>query len=261
MKPIRYFYILTILVTACATPAPIVRLSPSAVGNKEYWNLGQHFIYATDNNILYECGFNRIENNKLIFDVKITNQSDTDVLIDPASFKEEVFGKDSMIFAEYNAFDPELVLLSLNMDQNIQEAKAKNAAVFSICSSIITAGATIAVAASDKKEEEKESAYNTLDAANSIAQTASGEAIESANIRSEKNWTQQKSLSEAFLRKTTLPKGYYIDGEVHFPYKQDATGYNVILKSENSEVNFHFQQTKIFRLPFDSNNGSYSGNL
>jgi len=256
MKINIYSCILIIVVYACATPAPVIRLSPSTVENSDYWNLGQHFVYASDNNILYECGFNRVENNKLIFDVKITNQSDTTILIDPAVFMQEVYNNDNKLIVKTNAFDPELVLIGLNINENIEKAKAKNAAAFMIGAAIISAGALVAVSASNKSEEKKEVMYNSIDASKTVTEVAAGAAVVSSSARAEDNWTQHKSLSEAFLRKTTLAKGYYIDGEVHFQYNEDATWYRLIFQAEKSQVDFNFRQSKIYNIP----QLGYSGN-
>jgi hypothetical protein len=249
MKINIYCYMLIIVVYACATPAPVIRLSPSTVENSDYWNLGQHFVYASDNNILYECGFNRVENNNLIFDVKITNQSDTTILVDPALFMQEVYNNDNKLIVKTNAFDPELVLVGLNINENIEKAKAKNAAAFMIGAAIISAGALVAVSASNKSEEKKEVMYNSIDASRTVTEGTAGAAMVSASARAEDNWTQHKSLSEAFLRKTTLAKGYYIDGEVHFQYNEDATWYRLIFQADKSQVDFNFRQSKIYNIP------------
>jgi hypothetical protein len=256
MKTIFYSYILIIILTACATPAPVVRLAPSTVENKDYWNLGQHFVYASDNNILYECAFNRIENNKLIFDVKITNQSDTSVLVDPALFRQEVYNNDNKLIAQNNAYDPEMVLVGLNINENREHARVKNADAFMIGAAILSAGAVVAVASSNKNEEKKKDMYNSIDATNSVAQYTAGETMVGASVRAEDNWTQHKSLSEAFLRKTTLAKGFYIDGEVHFQYNEDATWYRIIFNANKSQVDFNFRQSKIYNIPGYSDRGN-----
>jgi hypothetical protein len=249
MKKSILWYILIIVISGCASQEPVIRLSPSTVDNKDYWSLGQHFVYASDNNILYECSFNRIYNNKLIFDVKITNQSDTSVLVDPSLFYQEIYKNESDKIAQNNAYDPELILVGLQLDQNMQNARAKNAAVFFIGAALLTTGALIAIESSHKNEIEKEVECNEIEATNAIAQTASIATMASSDIKAEDSKIQQGSLSDAFLRKTTLAKGFFIDGEVHFPYYDNAMWYHLFFTSGNSQVDFHFRQSKIYSIP------------
>lgn len=129
------------------------------------------------------------------------------------------------------------------------QARAKNATAFFISAAIISAGAIVAIAASKKNEVQKEQTYNSIDATNTLVETSTVAIAENADVRSENNWTTRKSLSEAFLRKTTLLKGYFIDGEVHFPYYGDANWYRLVFSVGKSKVDFHFKQKLIHYQP------------
>ncbi len=244
MKKIKYIVVI-FLIGGCAVPAPIIKLTPSTIQNKDYWNMGQQFVFTSNKNIWFDCAFNRVENGRIIYDVKVTNESDTAILVDPSLFFQRVFLNDSFKIAENHALDPEFILTRLQMDENIAVANSKNATAFAVTSAIITGGAVIAVASSKKDDETKEKMVNTIVASNDLAQVSASYAREDADIRSENNWTMRKSLAERFLRKTTLPKGYYIDGEVHFTYFDNTKWYEIVLVAESAEATFLFKQNII----------------
>lgn len=250
MKNILPVIVLFLLVLAgCAVPAPLVKVTPSTLENKDYWNMGQQFLYTNSKDVWFDCAFNRLEGNKLIFDVKINNLSDTTVLVDPAQFLQSVYVNDTVKSGLNYAFDPEEVLTQLKLDENVSVAKAKNGAAFGICSAIIATGAVVAVATSKKDERKKEELINTISAASDVAQVAAVATVESANARADNSWTTRRSLEDQFLRKTTLPKGYYIDGEVHFPYIPTAKWYDITFPVGKSKATFLFRQQFVYPQP------------
>ena len=246
MKTLIKIAAIVLLFIGCAVPAPIIKLSPSTVENKDYWNQGQQFVYATDNNVWFDCAFNRIENNKLIFDVKIVNKADSATLVDPAKFVQQVYANDSLKVAERTADDPESVLLYLNIQENLASAESKNAATVGICSAILLTGVAVAVVASNKNECRKENTNNNSFVSDVVASTVSSAIAQDVDSRAGSNWVYRKSLAEAFLRKTTLAKDFYIDGEVHFPYYPTAKWYRLVFSSGNSKADFLFKQLIIY---------------
>lgn len=245
MKPFKYI-VAFLFLTACAVPEPLVKLNPSTIENQDYWNLGEQFVFHNDKNVWYDCAFNRMDNNTIVYDVKITNMSDSAILVDPISFIQRVYIVDSVMYAYDNATDPEWVLSFLALDERKAVAAGKNANTLALCSAVLTVGATVAVAVSDNKKEDKEKAIEAIGDVNQIVQVSSESVAESADIRAQDNWTVRKSLEECFLRKTTLPKGFYIEGEVHFPYYKKAKWYDVVLTSENTKATFLFKQRLIY---------------
>jgi len=246
MRNILQLCLMLLILTGCAVPAPFVKVTPSTIENKDYWDMGQQFVFANNKNVWFDCAFNRIENGKLIFDVKVNNQSDTAILVDPARFLQMVYKDDTIKSGEHYAYDPEETLMLLRLDENAANAKAKNATAFGICSAIIAVGATVAVVSSKKDDETKAKVVNTIGVASDLVQTATALTVDASNIRAENNWTVRKSLDEQFLRKTTLPKGYFIDGEVHFPYVAEAKWYNIIFEAGKSKADFLFKQKLIY---------------
>jgi len=255
MRIIIKIAIIAIIFTRCAVPAPITKLTPSTIENKDYWNMGQQFVYASDKSVWFDCAYNRMENNKLIFDVKVTNMADTFILVDPTKFKMQVYFNDTFVGGENHAFDPEDVLLNLKISENVASAGAKNAATVGLISAILITGAAVAVAASADHSsdrhyqnhiERKENALSTALITNEVAQVAASSMAEESNIRADNNWTYRKSLAETFLRKTTIRKGFYIDGEVHFPYYPGAKWYRLVFSSGKSTADFLFKQKIIY---------------
>lgn len=245
MKPISII-VITFLLTGCAVPEPLVKLSPSTIQNQDYWNLGQQFVYSNDKNIWFDMGFNRVEYNTIIYDVKITNLSDSAILVDPATFVQYGYKNDSLKITSDNASDPEFILSFLVLDENIANARARNASTVSLFSAVVATGASVAVVVAEKNEEKKEQLLETIDVANTVTQISSNAVEESSNIRAENNWNKRCSLAEALLRKTTLPSGFYIDGEVRFPFHKEATWYTVNLKANKAKSTFFFKQKLIY---------------
>lgn len=246
MKKSKIRFVVLLLLGGCAVPAPVVKLTPSTIENKDYWNMGQQFVFTNNQNVWFDCAFNRCERGKLIFDVKITNESDTAVLVDPVAFYQEVFKNDTARIASDPATDPEVFLELLQLNENTNIARAKNARALSICSAVISTGASVAVVSSKKSDEEKVNALDAIRASNTLTQIAATSMGEAADIRAQDNWTTRRSLSEAFLRKTTLPSGSYIDGEVHFPYNQYARWYRLVFSAGKAMADFHFRQRLIY---------------
>jgi hypothetical protein len=249
MKNIFYLFALPIILVSCATPSPIIRLTPSTLQTKDYWNLGQQFVYSKDNNVWFDCAFNRYENGKLIFDVKVINESDTAVLVDPILFQQEVYKNDTLFITRYGADNPELVLFNLKVNENVAAANAKNATTLGICSLLIGGGAMIAVAASKKDADVKERVIDVIANATDIAIASTSATSDNEDARANDNWYQRKTLSELFLRKTTLPSGFFIDGEVHFPYNPIANWYRLIFVAGNSKADFLFKQSITYPSP------------
>lgn len=242
---IVYFIIIAVLLASCAVPAPIIKLTPSTIQNKDYWNLGQQFVFAENRNVWFDCAFNRIENGKIIYDVKITNESDSAVLVDPVFFMQQVFKNDSLLIGSNFAENPEMTLLNLELQENVDQAHTKNVTAAAITSAVILLGVGIAVAASSSSDEPAQETYVET----SSVEEEPVEFFENTNetnVRTWNNWTNRTYLAERFLRKTTLPKGYFVDGEVHFPYDQNALWYRLIFKAGKAETDFFFKQYMIY---------------
>jgi hypothetical protein len=235
-------FILLIGISSCSTPTPIVKLTPSTLDTKDYWNMGQHFVFSTHKGVWFDCAFNCIDKDKIVYDVKISNESDTAILVDPELFHQKVYLNDSVVISHDYADSPETILDNLKWNENVAIAQTKNANILSICSTIISVGASIAVATSNKGVDKKINTLNAIAASNDLIQVSSASMAESANVRSADNWTRKKMLNEAFLRKTTLPKGTYIDGEVHFPYHKNANWYDLVFAVGNAKAYFYFKQ-------------------
>lgn len=246
MKTIIYIISTALVFTSCITSNPIVKLTPNIAPNQEYWKLGQQFVYAKTDNVWFDCAFNRKEGDKIVFDVKIDNQSDSAVLADPARCYQSVYGNDSLRITRNRAFDPEQVLLFLDMQERMAAQQASNAAALGVFTNLLTVGANIAVETSNKSEREKARTINAINASNAAVQVTTGAIAQSSDIRAERNWVTRRNLAMQFLRKTTLMPNQYIDGEVHFPYNKDAKWYEITLVAGGSKVVFWFNQKLIY---------------
>ena len=190
MRYYSMFFFCTLLCTSCVVPVPMVKLEPSIVNQQDYWNMGQHFVLGNDKDVWFECAFNRKENERLIFDVKVTNFSEYPVLVDPVKFKQKVYKNDSLKIAESCATDPEVFLRMLGANAEIACAQAQNAATVGFLGALLSLGATVAVEISEKEPEKKEDLRNIITAGNSITQTSAGLIAERSEIRAQTKWTK-----------------------------------------------------------------------
>ena len=126
------------------------------------------------------------------------------------------------------------------------EAQAKNAAVAGLVSSAASVGSAIAVVASDKDNEKKAETLEAIGDANDRIVGASMEVMEGANQTFALNQEEFERFSNSYLRKTTLFPGYYIDGEVRFPYYENAKWYYISFGVGASQVKFDFCQIPVF---------------
>jgi hypothetical protein len=246
MKNILKLAIIASIINSCAIPTPITKLTPSTIENKDYWNRGQQFVFSNDQNIWFDCAFNRLESNKLIFDVKVTNLADTMVLVDPSKFSQQVYLNDTFLAINNSALDPEMVLLNLKINESKASSDAKNARTVGIVSAVLLTGALVTIAASDKSNEKKESSFTTTIVASEATQATTSMIADDASIRANNDWDYRRLLTESFLRKTTLPKNYFVDGEVHFAYYPSAKWYRLVFTAGAAKVDFLFKQQIIY---------------
>jgi hypothetical protein len=232
----------TILLTGCFAPKPVARLYPKKDEKKGYWNMGQQFVQDENNHIAYECAFKKVEFGSVVYYVKVTNNSDSDILVSPENFEQVVslIGPNETI--SNKADDPEMVLLNIDLESSQARATAKNAAVTGIVTSAAIVGTAAAIAASKKDDEKKAEALEVVGDVGNIAVNTSMAVMDEAHQTVAQNQQQYNKLSDSFLRKTTLFPGYYIDGEVRFPFNERAVWYNIHLGARNSKVEFNFYQ-------------------
>jgi hypothetical protein len=250
MTPVAIISIL--LLTNCVVPTPVVKLWPKTVDKKEYWNMGRQFVCDEDNKVSYECAFKKLEGGKIVFDTKITNYSDTDILVAPEKFWQHVYKDDTLKLSTDQADDPEIVLLNLELEGSRAKAASKNAIATGIVSGVVTGGAMAAIATSNKDDETKAIAGNIVGNTGNLIIGSSLVAADEANIQASENYNQHMQLSNSYLRKTTLPPGYYIDGEIRFPYHEDARWYCLQLGTGNSGVVFYFRQILFYPAQYNA---------
>jgi hypothetical protein len=234
--------IITILLAGCVSPRPVARIYPKKDGKKEYWNMGQQFVQDENNRITYECAFKKVENGSVVYYVKVTNNSDSDILVSPEKFEQDAFLTDLKKTVSSKADDPEMVLLNLDFESSRARATAKNAAVTGIVTSAAVVGTAAAIAASEKDDEKKAETLEVVGDVGNLAVNTSIDVMDEAHHTVARNQQQYNKLSDSFLRKTTLFPGFYIDGEVRFPYYESALWYNIHLGTGNSKVEFNFYQ-------------------
>ena len=100
----------------------------------------------------------------------------------------------------------------------------------------------MAVITSNNDYIKKDKLLIANDARNLVTQASAQIVAENADNLANNLNNKQRLL----LRKTTLPKGYFISGEVYFPYNKEAKWYDFHIKTENSGADFLYRQNLIY---------------
>ncbi len=257
---IFHFFVLAISFSACAVPQAVVRMEPAA-DQKIRWDYGQAIVEKSVDSLFGRAAFDHAEKEFLVFNVDVTNLSQKDQLVAP-----EQFYITTATGTRYFALDPEKQLFSMEVQENVREANAKNAAVLA---GVVAAAAVTAVVVSEIKDAKEdrnnnnnnnsnnENRNNNLDNTNFllsvplvINSASANQSIVQQNIG---NFEPNRPTTgdrgfwmDYSLRKTTLAPGEKARGKVLF-YRQDALkDFLLMLPVEQSVFSFGFKQ-KVFQ--------------
>lgn len=256
---IFYLFVLAISFSSCAVPQAVVRMEPAA-DQKIRWDYGQAIVEKTVDSLFGRAAFDHAEKEFLVFNVDVTNLSQRDQLVAP-----EQFYLTTSTGTRYFALDPEKQLFSMEVQENVREANAKNAAVFA---GVVAAAAVTAVVVSEIKDAKEDRNNNNNNSNNEnrnnnqdntnfllsvplvINSGATNQSVVQQNIDNfEPNLPTTGDRGfwmDYSLRKTTLAPGEKARGKVLF-YRQDALkDFLLMLPVEQSVFSFGFKQ-KVFQ--------------
>lgn len=227
---IASFIAMVFIIASCATPSPVVRITPKET--KTTWEQGKEFVSYQKNDFTIHCAYHGINDKSLIFDVEVINNSPEDFLLAPEQF---VMYTDSgkwdpitnqIVYSTFpiNATDPEYELLKLEMEESVTIAKMKNnqtaSAIVAIVSIPVIAAAAISDAndSNDNNEEEVEVSRTEMAATSTIVTL---DAINEGQVNNANNmgtiYDNQNVWLQHALRKTTLGPGESLRGLIYFP--------------------------------------------
>jgi hypothetical protein len=242
-----YSFVLAVSLSSCAVPQAVVRVEPT-VDQKVRWDYGQAIVEKSVDSLFGRAAFDHAEKEFLVFNVDVTNLSQKDLLVAP-----ELFYITTSTGTRYFALDPEKQLFSMEVQENVREANAKNAAVLA---GVVAAAAVTAVVVSeikDAKEIRNNNQSNTnflLSVPLVINSSSADRSIAQSNIDNfepNRPTTRDRDFwTDYTLRKTTLAPGEKARGKVLF-HRQDALkDFLLMLPVEQSVFSFGFKQ-KIFQ--------------
>lgn len=231
--------LLIFLMSACATPQAVIRMSP--VSQEVKWNYGQAFAGDTVNGVIVEAAFNRATKEYNIFDVTVINASNMEYLVDPAQFYFDDITFDTTHTNKINAIDPEEMLLTIDKQIAQDEAKSKNAAVgFAVAAGVLSTAAVITAATdNDPHSHHHRTVNNDLLIAAPLV-------VDAGNDNNQQYLSGKEQMKDMWanytIRKTTLSPGYKIDGKLYFPRFAQPGFYILKVPVDDKTIEIKFNQ-------------------
>ncbi|SMO67561.1 hypothetical protein [Gracilimonas mengyeensis] len=221
----------------CASPQPISLLEGDSEESK-FWHQGQEFLTYTTKGITAEIAYSREAGELYIFDVAVYNETDTELLVDPASFYYRPVRnfQDSLLLVY--AEDPESRLLEIDKDLSRLKAEEINQSISSALMATAELTAVVASEVGKSTEEEKDELYQSIEYSTherNLERTKIE--LENMNARQQRDFWKSQTL-----RKTTLFPNQYITGQVFFPRNIKADEVILILPLANKEFSFKYRQ-------------------
>ena len=222
---------------SCTGPQKITKLLPTE--EPEKWLEGQVLERDSAYGVIYEIGFDRVEDGTYWFDFHITNRSNMPLLVDPTQFSCQAFDAlmNPQTINPINAIDPEGRILQFDKDISRNDAVAKN----HVGIVIMGIGASIAanvILGNDRNPDNDNLRYPITDGIMTAA-LASGDIarFESQNLNELKD-----AWEKGTIRKTTLNSNFSMHGKVFFPFTKDASYLKLVIPVDDQALEFSYKQ-------------------
>ncbi len=223
------------LLTSCAPPPQSsVRFTPVAV-DSSFMDDGREFVTLQKDSVQLAAAFDRCDDQYLIFNVEIINQSSRPVTIDPVKFYYQLqdtsqqiqYANGWQVPVSY-AFSPDQEVIRLEQEIKREEARLKAKRVFWTVFAVAATVATVAVIAENnsKSSRNRESSFQrantdrTVINAWALTMDVSSEAARSSvgnYYAKTENLESQKETWEKYpMRGKTLQPGERLYGDVVF---------------------------------------------
>lgn len=238
----KYKWILLVLLipslSGCFSAKPVSKLEPA---EEDYsWDYGQKRLEKTRNGITVALLYNKSTDKHLVFDMEITNQSSSEILIAPEQFFYHCKNQYGTALGEtIYAVDPEEQLL--NIDKHLSKASSReaNQAVLSLVSA--TAEVTAAIASLDDTPQERAQLAGDI-ARNRYYREGVRREVE------QETWSlreQRAHWADMVLRKTTFEPGFHIGGKVYFERRECAARCTFQIPLADENFTFTYDQILI----------------
>lgn len=224
----------TLLVTSCFSPQPIFRLEPATEPSS--WFYGREVLTREYEDLRVSMIFEQWAGNELVFATEIINRSRDTVLVAPETFFYEAFRHDTAQASTVTpALDPEREILEIEKAIAWERADRRNAFVFDVALMAAAVTAQVALAATSDGEvySEDEGSVGFY-----FGGTGSSDDVPFLN-HLRQQWTYQA------LRKTSLPPGQAMRGNVVFRDQPGAARYTVYVQIDDHLLPFDYRKRVI----------------
>lgn len=225
--------LLVLTATACFSPQPIFRLEPTTASSS--WFYGKEVLTRQYDSLRVSLIFDQWLGNELVFAVEIINHSSDTVLVAPETFFYEAFYADTTALSSVTpALDPEREILEIEKAISRERAAYRNGLVFDVAlMAAVIATEVVTAAAADGEEY-----YDDGGSVNFYFGGTGGNDVPFLN-RLRQQWAYQT------LRKTSLPPGLAMRGNVIFRDQPDAALYTVYVQLDDHLLSFDYRKQVI----------------
>ncbi len=236
--------LVALLMLPACTPSPVYRLSASDA-DVSYWDAGRAYLFAQSDSIAVEVSYEMTTPEGHVFDVGFSNRGDGSVVIDPAEIVAQMLDRSSHAMGdEVAAFDPERVMLDLDLESSRREASNRTSRlVEGISAGVSLAAATVEVSAADEPGEASDAvARYAIDETARVGRVILEERdheLDQEAIAHDRNW-----WADAALRRSTLQPGQAVRGWVLVPVNVQAGWVELLVPIGGQMARFRFEQTR-----------------
>ena len=265
----------TIFLASCATPRPILRITPKETDKIRYWQ-GKEMVTLGNDSVKIILSYDR-QNNYTVgdfsMDFSITNLSSKDMFIAPEAFyylTEKVPTKNGKVIKQtikakntttdfegtrlkVSAMNPEDAILNAEVAQSKQEASAQNQRMLD---NVVQAASAVSLGAQAVKsvsgvngsaEQRRQNSNNLRDAAINMQ---INQIVANNNEMRSQNIAQQtanfiNNLHDIPLRKTTLGQGQEVSGKLIFKFYTSHKELTFVFKVADNVFEVPYLQTII----------------
>lgn len=236
MKPTTLWNValLGLTTTACFSPRPILQLQPATAPSA--WFYGKEVLTREADSVRVSLIFDQWVNHELVFATEIINRSSDTVLVSPETFFYEAFRADTTTLSNVTrALDPEREIVDIQRAISRERAQRRNALVFDVALTAAVLTAEIVTASNRAGGEAGQGGVGVVDV---YFNSGSDGDLEFLN-RVRQQWTYQA------LRKTSLPPGAALRGNVVFIDQPEAAFYTVYVPLANQLFHFDYRKQVI----------------
>lgn len=236
LSPSLLAVVAIVLLQSCATQS-LVKLQPKDKG--EVWQSGQEMAVDSAYGVIYEIGFDRIENGCYLFDFNIINRSNMPLLIDPTQFTAMPLNArmDSLAELAVPAVNPEARIGALEQGISNNRKVSRNR----VGMVLMGIGASVlanVLLSSDDNPRNDNLRYPITDAIMTTA-LASGDM---ADFQAQNLSEQKVAWENSTIRKTTLKSNDSMSGKVFFPYNKKVSYLKITIPIDDTSLEFTFMQ-------------------